>query len=76
MSSSNSKSSDLQSADPARVEAVESPCRRQCCLDDHDECLGCGRTLAEILEWGKADGARRRQICQAAQQRLRPPLRG
>ncbi|WP_420827018.1 DUF1289 domain-containing protein [Aquipseudomonas campi] len=45
-------------------------------MDDHDECLGCGRSLAEILEWGKADGARRREICQAAQQRLRPSLRG
>jgi hypothetical protein len=53
-------------------EAVDSPCRRQCCLDDQDVCLGCGRTLAEILEWGKADNGRRRQICQAAQQRLRP----
>ncbi|MGL4316081.1 MAG: DUF1289 domain-containing protein [Pseudomonas sp.] len=54
---------------------VESPCRRQCCLDDHDCCLGCGRSLGEILEWAKADGARRRQICQAAQQRLRPPVK-
>ncbi|WP_153020625.1 DUF1289 domain-containing protein [Pseudomonas sp. BMS12] len=52
-------------------DTVESPCRRQCCLDDQDRCLGCGRTLAEILEWGKADSVRRRQICQAAQARLR-----
>lgn len=34
-------------------------------------CLGCGRLLAEILEWGAADDARRRAICQDAQARLR-----
>ena len=50
---------------------LESPCRRQCCLDEHDQCLGCGRTLQEILDWGAADNARRRQIAAAAEQRLR-----
>ncbi|MGK8437359.1 DUF1289 domain-containing protein [Ectopseudomonas hydrolytica] len=50
---------------------LESQCRRQCCLDEHDQCLGCGRTLQEILDWGAADNARRRQIAAAAEQRLR-----
>ncbi|WP_252273637.1 DUF1289 domain-containing protein [Pseudomonas subflava] len=62
----------MKSSNSTNSEAVESPCRRQCCLDDEDVCLGCGRTLAEILEWGRADGERRRVICQAAQRRLRP----
>jgi predicted Fe-S protein YdhL (DUF1289 family) len=53
-----------------------SPCRRQCCLDEHDQCLGCGRTLQEILDWGKADNAQRRVICQAAQQRLQHRQQG
>lgn len=66
MSSRNS-----ESREPA-AEPVASPCRRQCCLDDRDMCLGCGRLLAEILEWGAADNARRRAICQNAQARLRP----
>jgi predicted Fe-S protein YdhL (DUF1289 family) len=35
-------------------------------------CLGCGRLLAEILEWGAADNSRRRAICQNALARLRP----
>jgi hypothetical protein len=48
-----------------------SPCRRQCCLDDHDICIGCGRSLQDILDWGAADAQRRRQICQAAEARLR-----
>ncbi|MVW73848.1 DUF1289 domain-containing protein [Pseudomonas xionganensis] len=48
---------------------MASPCRRQCCLDEQDICLGCGRSLAEILAWGKADGAGKRAICAAAQAR-------
>lgn len=50
--------------------AVASPCRRQCCLNDQDTCLGCGRVLAEILEWGSADSTRKRAICLAAERRL------
>ena len=55
-----------------------SPCRRQCCLNEQDICLGCGRCLDEILEWGKADAGRRRAICQSAQARLEalPPRPG
>lgn len=60
-----------ESREPA-AGAVASPCRRQCCLDDRDMCLGCGRLLAEILEWGAADNSRRRAICQNALARLRP----
>ena len=36
-----------------------------------DICLGCGRTLQDILDWGAADGERRRQICREAERRLR-----
>ncbi len=32
-----------------------SPCVRNCCLDDQDICLGCGRSLEEICGWTKAD---------------------
>ncbi|WP_296217616.1 DUF1289 domain-containing protein [Pseudomonas sp. UBA2684] len=55
------------------ADTVASPCRRECCLDDRDMCLGCGRVLAEILEWGTADSPRRRIICHDAQARLRQP---
>ena len=30
---------------------VPSPCVRNCCLDDQDMCLGCFRSLTEILGW-------------------------
>ncbi|TXH94493.1 MAG: DUF1289 domain-containing protein [Pseudomonas sp.] len=65
------KSSSSTNSEPPGP--VESPCRRKCCLDDADVCLGCGRTLSEILEWGRADRARRLHICQAAGRRLQSP---
>ena len=43
-----------------------SPCVRQCCLDDHDECLGCGRTLEEIKAWHVEDTPGREAILRAA----------
>jgi predicted Fe-S protein YdhL (DUF1289 family) len=33
---------------------TESPCIRSCCLDGNDICLGCHRTLNEILNWAKS----------------------
>jgi len=36
-----------------------------------DVCLGCGRSLEEILQWSESDDARRRQIVDAAAVRLR-----
>jgi hypothetical protein len=60
-------STSRNSEDPV---AVPSPCRRQCCLDPQDICLGCGRSLAEILEWGGASEVRRREICILAQDRV------
>lgn len=45
-----------------------SPCVRKCCLDG-DECLGCGRLMAEILEWAAASDQRQTQIVAAARQR-------
>ncbi|WP_137819075.1 DUF1289 domain-containing protein [Pseudomonas sp. 2FG] len=62
---------------PAADELVASPCRRACCLDEQDICIGCGRLLAEIREWKAADSRRRREICRVAQTRVRPsPLSG
>jgi uncharacterized protein len=43
---------------------------RQCCLDDADVCLGCGRTLAEILAWHAADAEGRSAILARAGVRL------
>lgn len=34
--------------------SLDAPCIRQCCLDEHDVCMGCGRSLQEILDWHAA----------------------
>lgn len=39
-----------------------SPCIRQCCLDEQDICMGCGRALAEILAWQAAEPAEQAAI--------------
>jgi predicted Fe-S protein YdhL (DUF1289 family) len=54
---------------------VPSPCVRNCCLDGNDICLGCGRSVDEIIEWGTASNVRRREILTLAEQRksARPP---
>ena len=46
-----------------------SPCVRDCCLDETDVCLGCFRTLAEILAWHTADAEERRRIITRCEQR-------
>lgn len=30
---------------------VNSPCIRNCCLDEEEICMGCFRTLTEIMQW-------------------------
>ncbi|WP_449357819.1 DUF1289 domain-containing protein [Alishewanella longhuensis] len=40
----------------------QSPCIRNCCLDQQDCCLGCGRLLTEITEWHQASPLRQQQI--------------
>ena len=48
---------------------VQSPCVRNCCLDDDSTCVGCFRSLDEIKEWGIVDSRRRRMILQNANRR-------
>jgi|AZIK01.1.fsa_nt_gi predicted Fe-S protein YdhL (DUF1289 family) len=52
---------------------VGSPCVRNCCLDAKDVCVGCGRSLVEILAWHSASAAERKCIlveCQRRKQAL------
>ncbi len=41
---------------------IDSPCVRNCCLDDDDICVGCFRSLAEIMQWGGASDELKRHI--------------
>ncbi|WP_445947107.1 DUF1289 domain-containing protein [Shewanella sp.] len=38
-----------------------SPCVRQCCLDAQDVCLGCHRTLDDILNWHRLSDTEKKQ---------------
>ncbi len=39
---------------------LESPCVRNCCLDEQDICLGCFRSVTEITQWALASDQTRR----------------
>jgi len=49
---------------------VESPCVRNCCLDKKDVCLGCGRTVEEIMCWSDADDKEKLKILAVAEKRM------
>ncbi len=49
--------------------SVLSPCARNCCLDQQDICIGCGRTVQEIVRWGGADDEEKHEILMSAQAR-------
>ena len=54
---------------------VESPCVRNCCLDDNDICVGCYRTLAEITRWSVVNESTKMEIVAAAETRRAQQLR-
>lgn len=41
---------------------VLSPCIRHCCLDGDDVCVGCYRTITEIMNWQPSSDAQKRDI--------------
>jgi predicted Fe-S protein YdhL (DUF1289 family) len=52
------------------VAAPASPCTGTCRLDAQEICVGCGRTLDEIMDWRSAGEARQHEIVAAARERL------
>lgn len=48
---------------------IASPCVRNCCLNEEDICLGCFRSLNEIVGWYEAGNAARHIILLDAEQR-------
>ncbi|MCE2573572.1 DUF1289 domain-containing protein [Motilimonas eburnea] len=65
---------------------VPSPCVRNCCLDEQDICMGCHRSLDEIIAWHDSSYAQKQAIITQAKQRaskvrqvdmkLKPPFTG
>jgi len=49
---------------------IPSPCVRNCCLDEDDACLGCNRSIEEIMRWGEASDGEKLIILEKAETRL------
>ena len=47
----------------------QSPCVRNCCLDDDDMCLGCFRYIQEIMSWQSFTEQEKQQVIITCQQR-------
>ena len=43
---------------------IPSPCRRMCTLDENSQCIGCDRTLDEIMRWTTMTPAEREAVMQ------------
>jgi len=54
----------------SQTSTVASPCVRDCCLDENDVCMGCGRTLQDILRWHAASDEEREAILLASKARV------
>lgn len=55
---------------PSEAPRVASPCTGVCRMDpDTGWCLGCRRTIDEIVAWASLDDAARRQVWIALKQR-------
>ena len=48
-----------------------SPCVRHCQLDNADICIGCFRSLTEIMHWREASDVQKSQILSRVEQRQR-----
>jgi predicted Fe-S protein YdhL (DUF1289 family) len=51
------------------VMSIESPCVRNCCLNEVDICIGCFRTLHEITQWSVVSDATKQQILERVAER-------
>lgn len=54
---------------------VPSPCIRNCCLDQNDICVGCYRSLDEILVWGESDNTQKLEIIASTADRKQEYIR-
>ena len=50
-------------------ETIQSPCIRQCTLNEADVCMGCFRTINDILNWQASTNEQKENMLSAAQQR-------
>ena len=63
------KSMDKKAVTSNSDETIQSPCIRQCALDEADVCMGCFRTINDILNWQASTNEQKANMVSAAQQR-------
>jgi len=51
------------------MKEIGSPCIRHCSLNNEEICIGCFRSLTEILHWREAGDMQKKEILNRAQQR-------
>ena len=51
------------------LEPVASPCISICTLDDADICMGCHRTVDEIIDWAMLDDDEKRAVLERVRER-------
>ncbi|MBQ4852633.1 DUF1289 domain-containing protein [Pseudoalteromonas sp. MMG012] len=51
------------------TQSIDIPCVRRCCLDNNDVCIGCYRTLQEILDWHELSTEQKHSVIQQCNQR-------
>jgi uncharacterized protein len=56
-------------SDDHKNQVIASPCIRKCCLNPQDICVGCFRTLDEILAWSASNNFEKHNILQDCEQR-------
>ena len=54
---------------PSNKTAVNSPCVRNCCLNENDICLGCYRHIDEIVAWQSLGASAKSEVLNKCQQR-------
>jgi uncharacterized protein len=55
----------------APPDPLASPCVRNCCLDEDNVCMGCGRSLQEIVTWSSASPADKAAILERSRERAK-----
>ena len=53
------------------INNFESPCIRNCCLNENNICLGCFRSMAEIMAWSHASDEERKVILESVKSRAK-----
>ncbi|MFV1982970.1 MAG: DUF1289 domain-containing protein [Thiohalomonadales bacterium] len=54
---------------PKNYVLINSPCIRNCCLNEDDHCLGCFRSINEIINWSSSDCSLQKSILENCERR-------